>query len=85
MPALVYTLSFIAACVCAALLMHSYFRTRTRLLLWAALSFIALAINNFFVIADMVMFPDAGLLGWRYAAALAAVCMLIYGFIWEVE
>ena len=62
MPALVYTLCFIGACACAALLLHSYLRNRTRLLLWAALSFIALAVNNFFVIADTVMFPDADLL-----------------------
>jgi hypothetical protein len=85
MQALVYILCFIAACVCAGLLLHAYVRNRVRLLLWAALSFIALAINNFFVLADMILLPDVNLLGWRYAAALAAVCILIHGFIWDVE
>ena len=85
MPALVYTLCFVAAAMCAALLLQSYLRNRTRLLLWSAISFICLAINNFFVLGDMILFPDFNLLAWRYAAALAAVCVLIYGFIWEVE
>ena len=85
MPALVYTLCFVAAAMCAALLFQSYLRNRTRLLLWSSLSFICLAVNNFFVLGDMILFPEVNLLGWRYVAALAAVCILIYGFIWEVE
>lgn len=85
MPALVYTLCFATSSICAALLMRAYLRTRTRLLLWSAVAFVCLAINNFFVLGDMILFPDINLLAFRYAAALAAVCVLIYGFIWEVE
>ena len=85
MPALVYILCFISACVCAGLLLQSYARNRTPLLLWAGVSFIALAVNNFFVVVDLILAPDIDLLAWRQAAALAAVCTLIYGFIWKVE
>jgi hypothetical protein len=65
--------------------MRSYLRTRTRLLLWSAIAFVFLAVNNFFVLGDMILFPDFNLLPFRYVAALGAVCVLIYGFIWEVE
>jgi hypothetical protein len=85
MAALVYTLCFLTSAICAALLMRAYVRTRTGLLLWSAIAFMFLAVNNFFVLGDMILFPDLNLLPYRYAAALIAVCVLIYGFIWEVE
>jgi hypothetical protein len=85
MPALVYSLCFATSAICAALLMRAYLKTRARLLLWSAIAFVCLAVNNFFVLGDMILFPDINLLPYRYAAALAAVCVLIYGFIWEVE
>lgn len=85
MPTLVYSLCFLTSAICAALLLRSYFLTKTRLLLWSAVAFICLAVNNFFVLGDMILFPDVNLLVFRHGAALAAVCVLIYGFIWEVE
>lgn len=85
MPALVYSLCFITSAICAGLLLRAYMRTKTRLLLWSAIAFVCLAVNNFFVLGDMILFPDVNLLAFRYAAAFAAVCVLIYGFIWEVE
>lgn len=85
MPALVYSLCFLTSATCAALLMNAYLRSRTRLLLWSAIAFVLLAVNNAFVLGDMILFPDINLLPFRHAAALAAVCVLIYGFIWEVE
>lgn len=84
-PTLVYALCFLTSAVCAALLAGAYRRTQTRLLLWAAVSFVFLAINNFFVLADMVLFPTIDFLPFRYAAALGAVSALVYGFIWEAE
>ncbi len=85
MPTLVYSLCFITSGICAWLLLRAYARTHTRLLLWSGGAFVCLAINNFFVLADMILLPDYDLLPLRYAAALSAVCILIYGFIWEVE
>lgn len=85
MPTLVYTLCFVTSGICAALLLRAYVRTKARLLLWSAVAFVCLAVNNFFVLGDMILFPDINLLPYRYAAAFASVCVLIYGFIWEVE
>jgi hypothetical protein len=84
-PTFVYVLCFVTSTLCAALLVRAYRRTRTRLLLWSALSFVLLAVNNFFVAADMLFLPEAHLLAFRYAAALGAVAVLVYGFIWEAE
>lgn len=85
MPALVYSLCFLTSTICAGLLLHAYLRTRTRLLLWSSIAFVCLAVNNFFVLVDMVLVPTIDFLPYRYAAAFASVCILIYGFIWEVE
>lgn len=85
MPTLVYTLCFVTSSICAWLLLRSFFATRTRLLLWSAVAFVGLAVNNFFVLMDMIILPDINFLVFRHIAALTAVCVLIYGFIWEVE
>jgi hypothetical protein len=85
MPALVYILCVVTSSICAGLLLRSYFINRTRLLLWSAIAFLCLAVNNFFVLADIILFPDINLLWARYAAAFAAVCVLIYSFVWEAE
>jgi hypothetical protein len=85
MPALVYSLCFATSAVCAVLLLNSYLKNRSRLLLWSAVAFVFLAINNFFVLADLILFPDINLLPMRYLAAGAAVSVLIYAFIWDIE
>lgn len=85
LPGLVYILCFLTCTVCATLLTRAWVRTKTRLLLWTAVSFVFLALNNFFVIADVLIFPDIDLVLLRYAAALAAGLVLIFGLIWEAE
>lgn len=84
-PAIVYLLCLVTSMVCAALLVRSYLRTRTRLLLWSALCFVLLALNNLFVVADMILLPSVDLTLARQLSALAAVGVLLYGFIWETE
>lgn len=85
LPGLVYTLCFLTCAACATLLTRAWLRTKTRLLLWTATSFVFLAINNFLVIVDLLILPDADLVIFRYAAALAAGLVLIVGLIWEAE
>jgi hypothetical protein len=86
MPALVYVLCFLTSVVCTILLVRAYLRTRTRLLLWSAVCFVFLALNNLFVFTDMILLgPEISILPLRYIAAGAAASVLIYGFIWEVE
>ena len=84
-PTAVYILCLITSVVCAGLLLRAYARSRTRLLLWTALSFVCLAINNLFLVGDKVVFPSVDLLPLRQLAAVAAIGVLLYGFIWEAE
>ena len=84
-PALVYILCLATCVVCAGLLVRSWLKTRTRLLLWAAASFVCLAINNFFLLADTTLFPSTDLSAFRFGAALIGVSILIFGLVWEAE
>jgi hypothetical protein len=84
-PAAVYLLCLATSVVCAALLVRSYLRSRTNLLLWTAFCFAFLALNNLLLVADMVVFPNIELRGWRQASAFAAIGVLLYGFIREAE
>jgi hypothetical protein len=82
-PTLVYLLCFATSTACAGLLARSYLRTRMRLLMWSALCFVFLAGNNFLVILDLLVFPQTDFRGWRTLTALAAVCVLLFGFVWD--
>lgn len=81
----VYLLCLATSATCAGLLFRAWLRTRTRLLLWTALSFLLLALNNLLLVADMVLLPNVDLLSLRQFAAAAALAVLLYGFIWDVE
>ena len=84
-PTAVFTLCLLTSTACAGLLIRAYRRSRTRLLLWTALSFVCLAVNNLFLVADMVVFPTVDLWIYRQIAAGAAIAVLLYGFVWEAE
>jgi Family of unknown function (DUF5985) len=83
--ATVYMLCLLTSLVCAVLLVRSYRRSRTRLLLWSALCFVALAVNNFLVFVDLVVLPSVDLLPLRHLSSLVGVSILIYGFVWEAD
>lgn len=84
-PTAVYVLCLATSTVCAVLLLRAYLRSRARLLLWTALSFTFLSINNLFLVADMVLFKETNLWTLRQIPAVAAIAILLYGFIWEAE
>jgi hypothetical protein len=84
-PTAVYLLCLVTSLLCAALLTRAWRRSESKLLLWTALSFGFLALNNFFLVADMVFFANIDLLWARQLSALTALGVLLYGFIWEVE
>jgi hypothetical protein len=84
-PALVYLLCLLTCAVCAGLLVRSWWKTRTRLLAWMAASFVLFAFNNFFLFADVVLFPTANLWLFRFVPAFAGVTVMIIAFIWEAE
>lgn len=79
----VYLLCMLTSAFCAALLLREYRRTAARLLLWSSLSFLGWALNNALVFADMVVFPGIDLSLTRALVALVAVCLLLYGLIWD--
>ncbi len=81
----VYSLCFLTSAVCTWLLVRSYTRNRSRLLLWSAACFVLLAINNLLVVADLVFLPTVDLSPLRIAASLAAASTLLFGFIWELD
>ena len=84
-PGVVYGLCLLTSALCAGLLLRAWLQSRSRLLLWTALSFSFLALNNLFLVADMVVFPGVNLWHLRQAASLLAIGVLVYGFIWEAD
>jgi len=83
--AVVYLLCFFTSALCGYLLVAGYARRRERLLLWSATCFCLLAVNNLLVFVDIILLPDVDLTLPRSLTALAAVGILIYGFIWEID
>ncbi|HUB10810.1 MAG TPA: DUF5985 family protein [Acetobacteraceae bacterium] len=81
----IYILCFLTSAACALLLLTSYRRQREPLLLWSALCFCLLALNNALVFIDIILLPDIDLLPLRQSAELFAVGVLLYGFVWESE
>jgi len=83
--AAVYILCFLTSSACATLLARNYARTGTRLLMWSALCFGLLAINNAVVFVDALVVPDTDLAILRLSLSLAAVSVLLFGFIWDLD
>jgi Family of unknown function (DUF5985) len=81
----IYILCTLTSLACAWLLLASYRRTRHRLLFWSGWSFVAMTVNNLFLVLDKVIFPDAYLLPARLVSALVSMLLLLYGLIYEKE
>jgi hypothetical protein len=84
-PTIVYTLCFLTSSACAWLLARSYGRSGARLLLWSCLCFVLLAANNLVLIVDMLVLPSLDLRLARLLLALAAISVLLFGFVWDLE
>jgi hypothetical protein len=81
---IIYLLCVVTSLLCAYLLLRAYRRGRTKLLIWSALCFALLALNNLVVAADVLLLPEIDLTFLRLLTSLLAVGVLLYGFIWEV-
>lgn len=84
-PAVVYLLCLATSVICAGLLIRTYRRSRSRLLLWTAIAFAFLALNNLFLVLDMVVLANIDLRLLRHGSAAAAIVVLLYGFISESD
>lgn len=85
MAATIYLLCTLTSLACTWLLLASYRRSGHRLLFWSGLCFAAMSVNNVLLTLDKMVFREIDLLHWRLVFALAAVCLLLYGLIYEKE
>ncbi len=85
LPALIYTLCFLTSSACAFLLARSFARTGMRLLLWSALCFLFLGLNNLAVIFDLLIVPQFDFQLIRVALSLIGISLLLFGLVWEAE
>lgn len=85
MAGLIYALCALTAALCAVLLLQSYARSKYRLLLWSGLCFVGLTINNLLLVIDKLFVPQIDLSVWRSTVALLAMCVLLYGLVWDTE
>ncbi|MGH2744329.1 MAG: DUF5985 family protein [Thermoleophilaceae bacterium] len=83
MATAVYILSALISLACAVLLLRSYVQARTALLLWAAICFLGLTLNNAVLFVDKVVATDVDLSLWRAIPALAGMLALVFGLLWE--
>ncbi len=85
MATAIYVLCALTSIACAWLLLRSYVRGRARLLLWSALCFVGLAVNNVVLFLDKVIVTDVDLSLVRGLSGFAAVSLLLYGLIEETR
>jgi hypothetical protein len=81
----VSVLSTATCLLCAGLLLRGFFRWRERLLLWSGLCFLGLAADNLLLFVDVAVLPDVSLIAWRGLPALAGLCALLFGLVWEAR
>jgi hypothetical protein len=80
----IYILCALTSILCALLLYRGYRANRTRLLFWASLCFVFLAINNVILYVDLVVLPPQIELFWyRNTAAMIGMLALVFGLVWE--
>lgn len=80
---IVYLLCTLTSLVCAILLFRGYRRSKTRLLMWSAVCFACLCLNNVLLFVDVIVAQNVDLSIWRLVPALAGIAALCYGFIEE--
>jgi hypothetical protein len=82
---IIYLLCAATSLLCAYLLARAYRIGRTRVLIWSALCFALLAVNNLILAVDNLLLPTIDLSTLQLTTAVVAVAVLLYGFIWAVE
>ena len=81
----IYLLCAATSVAAAILLLRTWRRRGTRLLLWSSLCFVGLAVNNIILFVDVVVVPGVDLIALRTGTALASVLLLLFGLIWEAR
>lgn len=78
-------LTLLTTILCAGLLLRAYRHVRKPLLLWSGLCFIGLAVSNALRIADLRIFLTLDLYTYRLSATAVAMCLLLWGLVWESQ
>lgn len=78
-------LAVLTCLACTVLLFRGYARSGMRLLLWSALCFVFLTLNNLLLFFDLIVFAEVDLRPFRLLAALIGLVFLLYGFIFESD
>jgi hypothetical protein len=78
-----YAIGVLTSIFCAFLLIRSYRKQRTPLLLWCSFCFVGLAVNNVLLFTDLFVVPDVDLELYRSATALLSLALMLIGLIWE--
>jgi hypothetical protein len=81
----VYLLCSLTSLGCAVLLARQYSRSRARLLLWSAICFSGLTLNNVLLFLDFVVYPTVNLSLARGATAIVSLMVLIHGLVWDAR
>lgn len=85
MGSIVYALCTVTSFTCAALLMRRYAVEGHRLLLWSALCFWGLTLNNTLLFADYILVPGVSLSLARSLTSAASLLVLLIGLIWDSD
>lgn len=84
MAQFVYLLCGLTSMACAGILLRSYLSNRHRLLLWSAMCFVGLCINNVLLFVDLALLPTSiDLSPYRGMISFASMVVLIYGLVWD--
>ena len=79
----IYLLCAFTSMACAALLVRSYRRNRTKLLLWSSICFVGLAANNVLLFVDIIIGDVYDLSLARALTGLVSVAALLFGLVWS--
>lgn len=85
MATAVFALCAVTSIACAALLWRGWRGSGARLLLWSALGFLGLAVNNVLLFVDEVIVPDRDLQLARQWSGFLAIAVLLFGLVWDVD
>jgi hypothetical protein len=85
MTSFVYLSCAATSVACALLLFRGWRQSRQRLLLWSAVCFAGLALNNVLMVVDFLVVPQTDLSLARNLVALASIAVLLFGLVWETR
>lgn len=83
MPGVVFILCMLTSLVSGLLLWRAAEGPSRRLLMWSAMFFFGMAINNAILFADVIVGPQTDLTLPANAVALVSVIALLYALVWE--